>query len=280
MEVTKYLVLNFTNAGLFRKNRDTKDKIYDHGSVRERKNEFEFVEPITVFQISNMLHVLFGQRPVPSHRYVPYKPIDYIVEKAKSSYLRIDTYKHQGKNKSDYYAETIQLNKSSWNSWNPVSYMNWNRVKLFLEDELFEKFVGVTSDVLGYNVLEKPFNDLSATLRNTTDARLDNLFAELNSSGKGPMYKSIYADKSTDKSAINANSRVAITNLRGLDKIIRLKGQILVPVNNDDIEKIGRASGCATLLDGGLVSIVGIKSANMTSVDGFTKVGEISLETR
>lgn len=279
MQNNKYLVLKFYNAGLYRKNRNSKDKIFDLGSTRERKDEFEFIEPITVHQISNMLHVLFGERPVPTHRYVPYSKVDYIFEKAKDSYLNIHTQPHEIFGRTEYYAETVQLNKPFWNSWNPVSYMNWNRVKLLLEQELYDKFIGVTSEVLGYNVVEKTFNEVAAAIKLTEDARLVELFSELNTSGKITLYRSIYAE-GNEKSSINANARTAITNLRGLDRVIRLSGQILVPVNNQDIERIKNGSGCVTLLDGGSVSIVGIKSANMLSPEGFVKVGDISIEKR
>ena len=51
--MNKYLELSFQNAGLIlRGNR--------------------FVEPITIFQISNVIHVLFGERPVPTLNRVRY----------------------------------------------------------------------------------------------------------------------------------------------------------------------------------------------------------------
>jgi len=66
--MNKYLMLDFKNASLIRCHKGTKDKIIDPVGDQyktDRSVDMEFVEPITVQQISNMLHVLFGERPKP-----------------------------------------------------------------------------------------------------------------------------------------------------------------------------------------------------------------------
>jgi hypothetical protein len=69
-----------------------------------------------------------------------------------------------------------------------------------------------------------------------------------------------------------------IIRLNIIDTKINLSGSIIVPVNDEDIEKIRNSKGCATLLDGGAVFIKGLK--NNVSVEGYTKVGDISMEKR
>ena len=270
----KYLVLEFRNAGLFRKHRNTKDKMFDMGIRSERKDALEHIEPITSQQISNMLHVLFGKRPKPMNRETVYSADEYLIDKAKNSFLKITSYKND---KNQFFAESIQLKKSVHNAWNPVSYMNWNRVERLLGEELFNEFMLVIKEVFNLNREETTFNKVSVLILNTKDERLDNIFIELNKNGKKPLYDSIFGINN-EPTNINKNARTQLTVTSGLDKIIRLDGQILVPVDNNDIEILRNNKGCATILDGGLVLIKSVKSANSLDTNGFTLVGDISLE--
>ena len=88
----KYLILEFNNAGFFINHRGTKDKIYDIDGSRKRSNQDNFEEPIHVNHISNMIHVLFGERPAPSNRFTFYGRVDYLFEKAQNSFIKIETY--------------------------------------------------------------------------------------------------------------------------------------------------------------------------------------------
>ena len=62
-----YLILTFKNAGWFPNNRGN-DRISDITGNRKRNGSKQYVEPISSFHISNMLHVLLGERPKPSLR--------------------------------------------------------------------------------------------------------------------------------------------------------------------------------------------------------------------
>lgn len=270
----KYIILEFRNAGLFRKHRNTKDKMFDMGVRVERKDALEFIEPITSQQISNMLHVLFGKRPKPMNRETMYSADEYLIDKAKKSYLNITTYKDDNGN---FYAETIKLNKAVHNAWNPVSYANWNRVEKLLGEELFNNFMSVIKEVFNLNREETTFNNVRELILNTKDKRLDNIFIKLNKKGKKPLYDSIFGVKN-EPANINKNPRTKLTVISGLDKVIKLDGQILVPVDDNDVEIIKKNKGCATILDGGVVFIKSVKSANLINNNGFTLVGDISLE--
>ena len=271
----KYLVLKFSNAGLFRKHRNTKDKIVDLDIIRDRKNEPEFVEPITVHQISNMLHVLFGERPKPTIRKSVYKQIDYYFDKAKNSYLKINSYKNK---KGLYPNEFIQLNKSQWNSWQSSSAITWERVRRLLDDGLFELFMDKINDAFNLDCSKLQFKQVIELIKNSKDKKIEELVAWLKENKRGALISGIYdGDKDT---GMNANIRVSLTNTNGVDTIIRLNGEILVPVSEDDIAKLRNTKGCARLLDGGLILIDGIKHENVINVNDFTKVSEISLKTQ
>jgi len=273
-QMTKFLVLDFRNAGLFRKHRNTKDKMFDMYGRKERKGETEFIEPITVHQVSNMLHVLFGERPKPVNRDTVYNNIPYLYNKALESYLKIDTYKDV---KGKFQSETIQTKKSIGNSWSTQSYVYWKRVNNLLGDDLYKIFINTISEVYCVNIEETSFNKVKELILTNPNKKIDELFELLKSNNKKPIFDFIYG-KGTEPTNINKNNRTQLTVLTGLDKIIRLSGQLIVPVSDEDIEKIKMNKGCATILDNGLVSINSIKSGNIISIEGFTPIKEISLE--
>jgi len=119
--MSKYLILEFDNAKLFPKDEtsNNKDKVIENNLIikngvisvtkakRTNRNEMlNFVEPITVNQISNALHVFFGERPVPSFRNVFYSKVDKIYEMAMNSYLNISSLKinkSKENNETDIY---------------------------------------------------------------------------------------------------------------------------------------------------------------------------------
>lgn len=269
-----YLILNFRNAGLFRKHRNTKDKMFDIYGRWDRKDSEEFIEPITVHQVSNMLHVLFGERPKPTNRDTLYGRSEYLFNKANESYLRIDSYKDAN---GKFYTEKIQTKKSVSNSWNPVSYMNWNRVFRLLERDLYEKFTSVVEEVFNIKIEDVPMVKLKPMILESDDQRLKDVFDFLNKNGKKPLHSYFYGTP-MQATEINMNKRTTMTVLRGLDGIIRLDGQLIVPVTDEDVECIKRNKGCATILDNGMVTIKGIQSENSITILDFTKIKDISLE--
>lgn len=271
----KYLVLEFRNAGLFRKNRKTKDISFNDGERIKRTDIPEFVEPITVQQISNMVHVLFGERPVPMNRTVFYEQKQNLVDKAKNSYLNITSLKDE---KGRFIPEKIQLKKAVHNGWNPVAYVNWERVSKLLEAELYNKFILDIKEVLGVDCSTITFNQFKEKMLNTDYNKVKHIFDELNKKGKKPLYDAIFG-KDNELTNINKNGRTVLTVFKGVDNIYRLSGEILVPVSDEDIEIVRKNKGFAKLLDGGLVLIKKVLPANQIEIDdNHILVGNISLE--
>jgi len=275
--MNKYLILEFHNASLIRTHRGTKDKIYDPiglGDKIDRSIETEFVEPITVQQISGMLHVLFGERPKPMNRKTIYDRIDYLYQKAGECYIKLDNFKDpDGK----FQTELFQTNKAAWNSWQTTSFMNWNRVYNLLEDEYYTLFVDMVKEVFNHTPESITFVELAKLLKASDNQKVVEVFKILNKNGKTPLYSWVFGE-GTEKSNINKNGRTMLTIIKGIDTKINLNGSIIVPVNQQDIEKIKNSKGCATLLDGGAVFIKTLK--NNVNIEGYTKVSNISIEKR
>jgi hypothetical protein len=287
----KYLKLKFENAKLFT-NKRTKDKIFDgQYNIIERKNVPFYVEPVTINQISNMLHVLFNERPVPINRYCGYKKLDYYNEMAKNSYFLITTSKIGKGDKAIYPQEIMQIKKSIYNSWSPIYYMNWEVVKQFLRiDEKNDGVVSLNYDLyteflkvikLEYNIYPEKniFTDLDSVRDNITP----NFLTFLNKLKKVkktaltsyflPDPKGQYLDLQLAQSP---NSAITVTN--GVEFVIKVSGEIVVPVTDEDIEKLQKSKGCATLLDSGLVYISKLVDETFKPY-GYTLVNELSLKT-
>jgi hypothetical protein len=274
----KFLVLDFKNAGFFNKNPKTNDVILEYDTYSNRGSAKQFVEPITYFQISNMLHVLFGERPSPSLRGSIIKPIDYLVTKAKESYLRIDTMENIKPNKNgrkSYPSEVIQLKKAVWNSFSTNGFLNWYKVKKSIGIDKFNTLKELILTHMGIDIGVVSCNEFVKKWRLVGG----NMVVEeylVKTCVRKPFVDYFKNDES--KKAINNVTGIKRTNLMGIDTITKLDGRILVPVNDDDIIRIKNWTGCATLLDGGLVRIVGLEIIETTLVDDYTLVGDISVE--
>lgn len=291
MMLNNYLILDFQNAKLFRKfdkknvNRKCGDFVFD-GIKSYKSRDFypAFIEPITVHQISNMLHVLFNERPVPSLRNVLYQRNDYYFEKALESYLKIDNLKNHN---DDYYFETNHVKKAVWNSWNPSVPTNWEIVRRYIDDvEKLRVFVNKLNEVLDEKTESLAFSAIrNKVIQLPKPKRLDlyNTIKELKSIDGIIYYFGRYVNQKFDKPdnaklTTKRNKTAKMVNT-GLESAVLLSGKILVPVNNQDIEILrNNSKGFATILDDGLVFIDSIKHENHISVQGFIKVETISDE--
>lgn len=130
----QYLKLSFKNAGFFES---------------EKKNIKQNVS-ISVNQISNMLHVLMGERPVPSYRKdikIHFNIVDEIRTLAENSFIRIDSPmvlqfgKTNYHNKNFYNREFIQTNKNAWDSYRDMErcYISWDMLEKYLGEELYNE---------------------------------------------------------------------------------------------------------------------------------------------
>jgi len=244
--------------------------------------EKQFKEPITIHQISNLIHVLFNERPVPSHRECFYPKVDYFYEKAKNSFLKYtDCVGNDGlikthnsfKKEDNFIFEKTKVSKAVYNSWNPSPQINWDIVKLYLgSQENIDWFFGEIIDLLGVNPLSYNVETVRISL---LTKNLDNLFNGLTKIERKGLIR--YIRDNQGQHIIN-NDRISLTVNSGIDNVIILNGEILVPINDGDIEKLKLSKGCATILDGGYVWIDSVKSAHEITSDGYEKVGDISTE--
>jgi len=82
----------------------------------------------------------------------------------------------------------------------------------------------------------------------------------------------------TESQLTNKLKHTALNINNGIEKVVILRGEILIPVSDEDVEQLRQNKGCATILDGGMVWIKGLVNGDHLSIEGFEKVGEISTE--
>ena len=289
----KYLKLKFRGAGIFPKINDldrftkqfkSKDQSLVSGKntrkySQERDSISFYAEHITQHQISNMLHVLFGERPVPKNRCVLYNKIDKYQIMSENSYLRIDNYQFSG----NLITETIQTKKALHNSWNPVVYVTWNLLKKYAGRELYDDFISI----LNSNNINTSLkvSDVVNEIRKLFINNYINFKEKLKLNKKTAFINYVFGDEKgeylmqfTQSKGINLCVQTAVS------KILKLSGEIIIPIDDDDLEKLRKSKGCATILDGGIVHIDKVINAINFSKDrilsdGFKEVKNISTET-
>lgn len=293
----KYLLLEFENARLFPKNPRTKDKVYCFNICSDRKNQQTFVEPITVYQISNLIHALLGERPVPSFRDVPYGKIDKYYQMALESWLKIDTATRVTKKGiTEYPKELIHIKKSAWNAWSKIPHLHWEKIKQYVNADkkgntvdIFTDFIILMHKALGYDVSSVPFSELKEKTLTLSSVEFNDAMDLLKKNGKGALYTYL-TNKTTggkptesDGTDINKHSKshkTTRTTTSGIDTIYNLHGFIYIPIDDEELDRLSSVStGTTTLLDGGVVHIKGIINAADISEDdmiNFNKVDSIS----
>jgi hypothetical protein len=290
----KYLVLKFRNAKLFRNKKDgsCKDYVNDINTkvgyrkrMDKQNNKFEeqFVEPITVYQVSNVIHTLFNERPVPSKRLSLYDKVDYLFEKAQNSFIKLtdtsfenEIVKTYNKNTGEYQfiTEKIQVKKGVYNSWNPNPIINWEIIKQYLgSDENREWFFGNIIDLFNINPLEHDLEKVRLSLQVKNPKHIINGLKERNLTALAN-----FITKNTKTEMIANNTRARLTVNTAIENVIILNGIILVPINDNDIEKLKISKGCATILDNGYLWIDSVKHDYELMTDGFTQLKNISTE--
>lgn len=293
----KILLLKFSNARLFRKfNRKTKKNIYTKDKIfcplginNVNRNQVpHFIEPITKHQISNMLHVLFNERPVPTLRKSFYDKNEYYMNKADESYLKINTPKiRKFEDGEDFYYEKQHIKKAVFNAWNGEVKPDWFIVKRYIDNNnMFNDFVSMLNGLLNTNDVTKlTFLDVIGLVRKLPSNLICELYNYIENKMIGKLSITYTFGIKRDNliepsySQITQNMNNGITINNGIDTVLNLDGEIAIPVNNEDIFNLkNNSKGFAKLLDGGLVWIDSIISSYEFNEYGFVKVSEISTE--
>jgi len=281
-----YLFLDFKNAGWFNSNENTKDYVYNINGKSKRINTKKYVEPITVFQISNMLHVLLGERPKPSLRktddnYI--KEIDIIKNFALNGWIKINPYTYYDNKfeKTSILSEKLKTKKCQWDSTNKQCSIYWKKIEQYLENSLYDEYIGILKQTLNIkNVYQYTVVECLDLISKISNSLIDDFKIKLKKYNKTDMINFIEKGSKT-KHKLNDNPRTRLTYIGGITDITRLSGKIIIPIDMWGINKIRNSKGYARLLDGGLVTIENLIAEDMfydSILNEYTPIKNISTE--
>lgn len=286
-----YILLKFNSARLYRNHKGTRNKhieisLSDKGKPimhkRLRKELGNFKEPISVHQISNVIHCLFGERPVPTFRKTAYSRDEYLFNKAKESLLYIREHFEPTKSGKVFANELNKVAKSDHDAWDKNVIITWETLKYYLSYD-YNKL----GEILSYlqQFIEEPINaskpySYYVELLREVHGHIDvDFFKERKVTA---IYRHITDNKYAPQlTTTNNNNRFGKTISSGIHNSNVLDGEILVPVNEEDIERLRQYStGSCTILDGGVVKLVKVvKHIRQMDIDmKYKKVSDLSDE--
>lgn len=246
--------------------------------------------------IVNMLHCLFGYRPVSENRYSCYQQVPRMREIAENGFFKpsfdLDKMTREG----------IQASVAEFNSNRKITYIDWNYFKLFLRkkhknaskgkkfstipfDELFEFISNKIAQLAGYN----SYGDVSIktaleTIGTNSELiqQFNNIFSELEITDIKALTTLLYSDGLRTFNQYNFGSAL-LNNMKVLN-VISINGSFYFPVSNEDIKQLSKGKLCCTYLDGGLAEIEldeynNIKTFNNINENYFKATNCVTLKT-
>jgi hypothetical protein len=262
-----YIEIKFNSAKLIIDDiKNTSDVVCDYlnptqiNNYADRKDFVDINEIIKFEPISNLLHVLFGERPVPTNRITHLKRLEVIDDIVKNGYFKIDnilTYEDK-QNKSRFITELTQGKKLPWNSHktNKCGAITWGDLKRKLILNNYQKYFDLLNKINLYSPIKNPWDKISLNevfnLIRETDNVMD-LNDYLLTNKLTPLSELLMGKK--DVSGFNVNTinnlSAKTINLFKLNKI-SLNGSFVFNVSNDMVQKLLNGQQVATYLDGGV----------------------------
>ena len=298
---SKAIVLNFKDAKIWEYNKTFfhgKNAYYDQHNIRVPLGTLYYKH------VANMLHVLMGERPVSTFwSYSVDKLNDAIADAAKNAMVRIDT---PVIGKDGYAKELVATDKPAADTWMkniyfmqvgsksvPVSgtYPTWDIIIGYFGVEHFGVFKTVCdvlcgTDCLGmsFSAFIKEYGDHKSIIEFAENYASENKLGQFLNFIRGWACKkgedkkrslsecgneAKFATGGVGKFMPHVHSRL---NIKGIETASVISGSIVVPMNDIMLDKIAKGPGCATILEGGVVSIADIRKMSDNMVSDYTKV--------
>ena len=297
------LIINVKDAGIFgnpRRSR-TKDKVLSYSGVSDRKNSPYFsteTGKFTVSHVANLLRVLFGERPVPTFRdtHDSFTGDPYFEELAKKTYIKVETpiftRKVKDGEEGHYPDEKFTVRKSVSNSWNTSTSVYFidgeyvqvkggllypDRLKRYLGQELFNKFVALVNEYGGAFSIQAGIELLNVHKK---DKKVIDFCSECVEAKRSSIPNIITGSNPNSVSIQTFSSKYPLNTLMTLgavQNIEKVSATMYIPVSEEDLKRIDNATGVATFLEGGLVTIQGVEPwSEILTIGNHTPVaGEI-----
>lgn len=290
--------IKFKSAKIVLQEKGATDLIFDQvKDFRDRTHlnkptDSKFVDhPFEMEQVSNLLHVLFGQRPVPTHQSTIRKRLPIIDEIAKTAWFRIENLYYYGKKDKPTYITSFHQGKKikknsnrqeglTTTSGNGTVYkgsiITWAMLyqKYFLNNQkkynnIMEKFKELYGsknfsrdyaliDLIRYLVDEKECGEELIKFFN------DNELGPLKAIAEGKIECKGFNDVSRTYH-YNLDLSYRVLNVHQLDKM-SLNGSIIVAIPDKFIPNLFGGNRFATFLEGGMAELADAMWGSVESI--------------
>jgi hypothetical protein len=284
----RVLVLKFRDATVFPESRYSADKIFDGRDRIKRKMGPLISVPdgtLDVRHVSNMLHVLMGERPVPTFRRSLTKRDESVHELARGARVSIEKI-------GELELKTVR--KAVDNAWNTASLhyhldgktvvikgglLYHDRLERILGQPLYQTFLQVLREVGGNARMPaqaaieflNAHNEVPPVVAFVARCQAERGCTSIaNLIGKG-----LEARRNSIGFHQGIKLLTTLVVNKGIEKVRRISGTIYIPLDSPEMEtRLRNGSGVATLLEGGLVHIVGVGEWSDILVHGAQPVSE------
>lgn len=229
-------------------------------------NSEDIDEIFALHPITNMLHCLFGYRPVSDRRYSCYKQISNIKDIAMNGFFKPSIDLERVK------AEIIQATSAKFDCHSKLPYLDWIYLELFIKKKCYDKTGKYKFETLPFNeLIEKIFNKISElsgykshndvalktalNIIGTSEKSTNDLIEFFEKLGFNKM-KILYYWLNGSSLSINqfGYGSSLLVNMRKLDMKC-INGSFYFPVSDDDIKQLAKGKLCCTYLDEGLAEV-------------------------
>jgi hypothetical protein len=277
----KALLIKFINAGIFPETRWSSDKMYDLDGKTKRKDAPVMQIPAGKFDwrhVSNVLHVLMGERPVPTIRKTLLKPDFSIQEVAKKARVIIDTpCDERGRYESREMITARKTVKDAWQT-SKIAYflgmvpvqikgglLYWARLERLLGEALLNNFIDTVQSITRERNVTRNISAHRAIeiLHDNYDLSQVQYFCQKCLKAQRTSLVNIINPKANKESitfhtGVGSKLNIQMVN-SGPENINKISGTIFVPLNDELLARLSNGCGTATILEGGLAYIEGIE---------------------
>jgi hypothetical protein len=266
------ITVTFKNASVFENSRSSNDRVFHNGNSLSRSKADRLLVPenkIDVRHVSNLIHVLMGERPTPSLRSSGAKKDPEIVKSAKNARYKLNRISSR---------ETKFCRKAVGDSWQKTAYhyslkdgikqvkgghLYASRLKRYIGSQLYEEFLKLSDSIAAKNSPKKHLTtrERIELLSQNGDSKKVNAFAiKCKQSGATSLHNLIMPKANYESIGLHQSkkdwSKNALLISGAPESVSRYNGVIYVPADDDNfINRLENGNGTATFLEGGFAYI-------------------------
>ena len=285
---TQAIIISFRNASVFRNRKGSSDKALVDGQLVKRQDAPAMEIPegeLDARHVANMLHVLMGERPVPSFRETWATPDSDIVSAATHARFRIEEIASQEiKNCRKAVPDSWQTSRIRYRLKNGDREVKGGllypeRLRRYLGQELYEEFLALSERFAQADGESQPSTHrrIEILSRHGEHDDVRAFAAKCKIRQRTDLFNLIAPDGNPESISMHQFRRDSWLNMLLVpgspETVSRYNGTILVPAESPAfVERLNNGPGVATFLEGGFASLRGVESWSEALVGGTRPV--------